>query len=102
MTFGKLVPFGSAVLKEVDKARQRGAFHLETREVLAACYLGPNKGRSMLSHSCEVGQSGIIIRVLCDRVSPLSMADECAADTQAEPSCSRCRSKKKQWLEAHG
>jgi hypothetical protein len=70
---------------------------LETREVLADAYLGPNKGRTMLSHSCEIGASGVLIRVLCDRVSPLSIAARHAQDTTLEPTCKTCRSKKKKW-----
>jgi hypothetical protein len=72
-------------------------FHLETREVLAACYLGPNKGRTMLSHSVEVGATGMVIRSLCDRVSPLSLADKWAQDTTQEPTCKPCQRKKKKW-----
>ncbi len=71
--------------------------HLETREVLAAAYLGPNKGKTMLSHSCEVGASGMLIRVLCGRVSPLSIADKWAQDTTLEPTCKPCQRKKTKW-----
>lgn len=70
---------------------------LETREVLAACYLGPNKGGSMLSHSVEVGERGSIIQVLCDRVSPQSIADAGAADITGEPTCKTCLSRRKKW-----
>lgn len=73
------------------------AFHLETREVLAAAYLGPNKGRTMLSHSVECSDDGMVIRVLCDRVSRLSIADRYAQDIAAEPTCRHCRSRKKKW-----
>lgn len=72
-------------------------FHLETREVEAAAYLGPNKGRTMLSHSCEIGNSGMLIRVLCDRVSSLSIADKFAQDTTLEPTCKVCQARKKKW-----
>lgn len=70
---------------------------LETREVLAAAYLGPNKGRTMLSHSVEIGERGSIIRVLCDRVSPLSIADHYAQDTTLPPTCKTCLSRSKKW-----
>ncbi len=71
---------------------------LQTREVAAAAYLGPNKGRTMLSHSCLIGSTGAILRVLCDRVSPLSIADYHAQDTTADPTCRSCLSKRKKWL----
>lgn len=80
--------------KAADKHRP---FHLETREVLAACYLGPNKGGSMLSHSVEVGSDGMVIRVLCGRVSERSIADKYAQDTTLEPTCKPCIGKKKKW-----
>lgn len=76
---------------------KQGPLHLETREVLAACYLGPNKGRTMLSHSVEVGASGMVIRAICERVSPLSLADKYAQDTTLEPTCLICRARKKKW-----
>jgi hypothetical protein len=78
-------PYGGAEVK------------LETREVLAAAYLGPNKGRTMLTHSVEIGERGSVIRALCRRVSPLSIADHHAQDTTLEPTCPNCRSKKKKW-----
>lgn len=102
---GAVVVFGETQL-EADRRAIRladgwnamdGKPWLETREVLAAAYLGPNKGSSMLSHSVEVGSSGSIIRVLCDRVSPLSIADAGAADILAEPTCKSCASKRKKW-----
>jgi hypothetical protein len=80
--------------KIVDKHRP---LHLETREVLAACYLGPNKGASMLSHSVEVGRDGMVIRVLCGRVSERSIADKHAQDITLEPTCKPCIGKKKKW-----
>ncbi len=80
--------------KIADKHRP---FHLETREVEAAAYLGPNKGRTMLSHSVEVGADGMVIRVLCGRVSELSIADKYAQDTTLDPTCKNCLSKRKKW-----
>lgn len=80
--------------KVIDKQRP---LHLETREVLAACYLGPNKGRTMLSHSVEVGATGMVIRALCDRVSPLSLADKWAQDITGEPTCKTCIARKTKW-----
>lgn len=80
--------------KIVDKHKP---LHLETREVLAACYLGPNKGGSMLSHSVEVGADGMVIRVLCGRVSERSIADKYAQDTTLEPTCKPCIARKKKW-----
>lgn len=73
---------------------------LETREVLATAYLGPNKGASMLSHSVEVGASGSVIRALCDRVSPLSIADAGAQDITADPTCKTCLARRKKWKPA--
>lgn len=63
---------------------------IETREVLGACYLGPNKGRTMLSHAVEISPEGEIIRVLCGRVSELSIADKYAQDTTLAPTCRHC------------
>jgi hypothetical protein len=76
------------------------ALRLETREVLFAAYLGPNKGKTMLSHAVEIGESGCVIRALCDRVSPLSIADAGASDPKAEPTCRHCVSRKKKWRPA--
>lgn len=68
----------------------------ETREVLAACYLGPNKGphtgRRMLTHAIELDDHGAEVRVLCDRVELSSIADAGAnvghhADV---PTCKPC------------
>lgn len=86
------------MLEEQNKVLQKQRpFHLETREVEAAAYLGPNKGRTMLSHSCEIGASGMLIRVLCGRVSPLSIADRWAQDIGLEPTCKVCQARKKKW-----
>ena len=75
----------------------RERFVLETREVLAACYLGPNKGRTMLSHSCWIDRRGTVREVLCGRVSELSIADRFAQDTTLDPTCKPCLSRRKQW-----
>jgi hypothetical protein len=86
------------VIEEKNKVLEKyKPFHLETREVLAEAYLGPNKGRTMLSHSCEIGASGMLIRVLCGRVSPLSIADKFAQDIALEPTCKVCQARKKKW-----
>lgn len=74
---------------------------IETREVLADAYLGPNKRSRngngqysrMLSHACEIGARGEVVRVLCGRVSRLSMADRFASDVSAAPTCEHCQSK---------
>lgn len=68
---------------------------IQTREVLAAAYLGPNKGRTMLSHAVEVSAEGAIIQVLCGRVSELSIADEYAQDITKAPTCKPCQAKLK-------
>jgi hypothetical protein len=71
----------------------------ETREVLADAYLAPSKGQTMLSHLVEVGdpgsmdERGLVLRVYCGRVSPLSIADRYASDPSARPSCRQCRAK---------
>lgn len=70
-------------------------FVLETREVQAAAYLGPNKGRTMLSHSCWIDRRGLVREVLCGRVSELSIADRFAQDTALEPTCTTCIRRKK-------
>ena len=75
---------------------------IQTREVLAATYVGPNKGRTMLSHAVEVGAEGEIIRVLCGRVSELSIADEYAQDITKAPTCKPCRAKLKKLRGPHG
>ena len=74
---------------------------IETREVLADAYLGPNKRRRnsngeesrMLSHACEIDARGEVLRVLCGRVSRLSMADRFASDASAVPTCEHCQSR---------
>ena len=68
---------------------------IETREVLAAAYLGPNKGRTMLSHAVQLDNIDRPLRVLCGRVSLSSLADHCAQDTTQPPTCRRCLSKLK-------
>jgi hypothetical protein len=67
-------------------------FHVETREVLAAAYLGPTTphGR-MLSHAAVVNEDGAVASVLCRRVSVDSLADRGASDPSATPTCDRCR-----------
>lgn len=76
---------------------------IESREVLAAAYTGPNKHgrrdegahghRRMLRHAVlveELGEDGTRETLLCDRVSPHSLADEFAGDKTAPPTCPAC------------
>ena len=67
----------------------------ETRAVLAAAYLGPNKrartGRGrMLTLSVRVSDRGAELAVLCGRVSILSIADVNADDPTKPPTCEHC------------
>lgn len=63
-----------------------------TLEVLADCYLGPNKrsGR-MLSHAVQLDNVDRPLKALCGRVSPLSFADAGAGDPTSQPTCERCQ-----------
>ena len=76
---------------------------IESREVLADAYTGPNKhgrrdervhgGRRMLRHAVlveELGEEGTRETLLCDRVSPHSLADEFAGDKTNPPTCPAC------------
>lgn len=64
---------------------------IETREVLAGAYLGPNKGRGrMLSHAVVVNGDRYAVDVLCRRVALDSLADRNASDPTATPTCERC------------
>ena len=65
--------------------------HFETREVLDDSYR--IKRGAMLSHLVEVGELGSILRVVCGKVQPLSMAGRAAADPLARPTCDRCGKK---------
>lgn len=68
--------------------------YIETREVLAAAYLGPNKTRGrMLSHAVVVDSDKRVLGVLCRRVSALSLADRHASDPSAPPTCEYCQRK---------
>jgi hypothetical protein len=78
----------------------RERFVLETREVEAACYLGPNKGRTKLSHSCWIDVRGAVREVLCGRVSELSIAGRFAQDTTLDPTCKSCLSRRKKCIES--
>jgi hypothetical protein len=49
----------------------------------------------MLTHACDISADGTLMRVLCGRVSELSIADEYADDIHAEPTCKPCRAKLK-------
>lgn len=68
----------------------------QTRAVLAACYLGPNKSgslsgrRRMLTHTVEVDDATGHFKLLCSRVSELSLADEYADDPNKLPTCPEC------------
>lgn len=64
---------------------------IETREVLAAAYLGPNK-RRMLSHAVKVDFYGGEF-VLCGSVMTSSLADANAGDPTAPPTCPKCQSR---------
>ncbi len=71
--------------------REGDEVSIETREVLAACYLGPNKRRGrMLSHAVVVDRDKRVVEVLCRRVSELSIADREASDPTATPTCAYC------------
>lgn len=79
-------------------ARRTDGKRIQTRAVLAAAYLGPNKARGrMLSHAVEVDEEQHAIRVLCTRVVLESLADRYASDPDAEPTCAPCR---RQWRAA--
>ncbi len=66
-------------------------YHIETREVLAGAYLGPNKSRGrMLSHAAVVTEDGCLVSVLCRRVSVDSLADAKAQDILLPPTCDYC------------
>lgn len=61
---------------------------IETRAVLGAAYLSSPSAK--LTHAAEIDEAGAITRVLCGRVNPEHLADPCAADTGAMPTCPRC------------
>jgi hypothetical protein len=70
-------------------------FHLETRAVQAAAYLGPNKGRTQLTHAVTVDGDGKVGRVICGRVMEGSIERFSATPAAAaeEPTCRSCRKK---------
>lgn len=64
---------------------------IETREVLADAYIQSRKRGRMLSHAVEVDRDKFAVAVLCQRVDVHSLADRCASDPHAEPSCEACQ-----------
>lgn len=86
------------VAEAVDQAG--GANVIEIREVLAAAYLGPNKGpwtgHRMLTHAVEVDEEGRELRVLCGRVLLESLADAGSlspGERHGVPTCPQCAAK---------
>lgn len=77
---------------------------IETRAVLAAAYLGPNKGRyighRMLTHAVEVDDNDHDVRVLCGRVELDSLADRNAGDWRVAPTCESCVRRLRLYIEA--
>lgn len=77
---------------------------IETREVLAACYLGPNKQNCrMLTHAVVVRPHFGDIEVLCGRVEFGSLADAGSLDEvgrNTPPTCAACLRavKKRGWI----
>jgi hypothetical protein len=68
--------------------------HLETREVQEAAYLGPNKGRTKLTHAILVAEDGSIVRVICGRAMLSSIGfSNTPFDASQEPTCRPCRQK---------
>jgi hypothetical protein len=63
---------------------------METRAVLAGAYLRVRSWRSYLTHAVEVNEAGVEVKVLCDRVQLDSLADRCASDPTAPPTCPAC------------
>ena len=66
----------------------------ETRAVLAGAYL-PGNRRSTLTHAVEVDDEGRVLRVMCRVVKLESLADRCAHDPGATPTCERCAKRTK-------
>lgn len=67
----------------------------ETRAVLASAYK-KNHPLSFLTHEVVVSDAGRIERVLCGRAKIESIADPCASDVNAAPTCPRCKDLKRQ------
>lgn len=65
---------------------------LETRELLADTrgYSRHMAARTMLSHAVEIDDEGREVRVLCGRVKLENLADPCAGDANARPTCGVC------------
>jgi len=64
---------------------------IETRAVLADAYPRGRRPPSLLTHAVEVTPEGDVARVLCGRVTVDHLADSCASDPAADPTCPRCR-----------
>lgn len=63
----------------------------QTRAVLAGAY--KSRVKTTLTHAAELNEAGREIAVLCGRVKVESLADECATDPFALPTCRVCRSR---------
>jgi hypothetical protein len=79
---------------EVDPAETEQAMRVETRELLAACYVSREASRRMLTHAVEVDERGIPVKVICGNVRLDSVAERAAMSSpealQEVPTCRKC------------
>lgn len=67
--------------------------------VLAGAYLEPNLTKNrLLTHACEVDESGRAIRVLCNKVKLDSICPY-KSEATAEPTCPSCLRKVKKLVQ---
>jgi hypothetical protein len=65
---------------------------IETREVLASAYLSGRRSHTYLTHSVVADDRGNEIRVLCNRVNLMRVADHLSnpAGLNEPPTCKMC------------